>query len=137
MLSMQITRTVYIAEGAIAHLFKELPSFQIRVIRELALAGILLGNNLSQVLVDSSALGTIGLSWLGVLGGGVACLCRAVLLIVGSFRVRCQVLLVASGLAIHRSRCHVLLGRRLCYGLGRGFMFARLFVEVGGTCLLA
>lgn len=86
MLSGQIARTINIAEGTIAHLFQELPSVQIRVFRELSLAGVFFSDNLSQVgLVYPSALGTISLSRLDMVGCGIACLSGSVLLIVGSF----------------------------------------------------
>lgn len=138
MLPLQIARTIDIAKGAITHLFEELPAVQIGVLGELALAGILLGNDLGQIrLVNLPVLGTIGLSGLDMVSCGMGRLRRAVLLVVGRLRVCRKRLLVSGRLAIQRTCCYGLFWRRLWYGLGNGITLALFFGEVGSACLLA
>lgn len=63
-LARGISSTVHVAEGAVAHLVRELPSLQAGVLGEPALAGILFGDELGEVVVVD-ALGFGGLVRVG------------------------------------------------------------------------
>lgn len=53
---LQIAGAVYVAEGTVSHLLKELPALEAGVVGELALAGIFFGNELGETgLIDAFA----------------------------------------------------------------------------------
>jgi hypothetical protein len=56
LLACCVAGTVYIAEGTIAHLVDEFPAFETGVAREFALAGILLGDKLGELLIVNALL---------------------------------------------------------------------------------
>jgi hypothetical protein len=74
---LAIPRPIYIAEGSIAHLLKELPPLEARVVGKLALALILLGDEPRNVLVGDALVllrlhvYRLGLVRFVVVGGGV------------------------------------------------------------------
>merc|ERR1712169_176253 len=75
-LARQVAGPVNVAEGAVAHLLKKFPPFEAGVLGELALAGVLLGDEFGQVgLVDTLALGGIllrhVLCGLGIVSSGM------------------------------------------------------------------
>ena len=104
-----IPRTVDVAESTVAHLFDELPAFQARVVRELAAAFALLGDNLGNLLIpDAARLGAC-------LGGWLA---NAIRILLGMGMSGCLVC------------CH---GARSAAGVGDGVVGCALLGRGGGS----
>lgn len=141
-LALQVAGAVYVAEGAVSHLFNKLPALETLIPRKLILVGILFGDQLGDVFVRYPllCLAADTLGWFDMVRGYMAGLGHSVLGISGS-RIGIDVVLSWGTRSVHRLRnCwrHIVL-LRMGLRMGRRVLMfcAGRVVSIGSSSLFA